>query len=83
MSGITAPHVVEDFLAVVQLLSDGSVVRADESVLTPPGATFPDVPGVQWRDVVYEPAHGLRVRLYRSLSYRHISYGVSGLVFGF
>jgi len=68
MSGITtAPHVVEDLLGVVQLLSDGSVVRADESVLTPPGATFPDVPAVQWTDVVYDrPARGLRVRLYRS-----------------
>ncbi|XP_066313850.1 carboxylesterase 15-like [Miscanthus floridulus] len=67
MSGITtAPQVVEDLLGVVQLLSDGSVVRADESVLTPPGATFPDVPAVQWRDVVYDPARGLRVRLYRS-----------------
>jgi len=67
MSGITtAPHVVEDFLGVVHLLSDGSVVRADKSVLTPPGVTFPGVPGVQWRHVVYDPARGLRVRLYTS-----------------
>ncbi|TVU21767.1 hypothetical protein EJB05_31425, partial [Eragrostis curvula] len=65
MSGEAAPHVVEDFLGgVIQLLSDGSVVRADESVLMPK-ETFPGVPGVQWTDVVYDATRGLKVRLYR------------------
>ncbi|KAJ1282540.1 hypothetical protein BS78_03G060400 [Paspalum vaginatum] len=59
-----APHVVEDFFGVVQLLSDGSVVRGDESVLMPAGP-FPDVPGVQWKDAVYDAARGLKVRVYR------------------
>ncbi|KAL6847946.1 hypothetical protein ACP4OV_022074 [Aristida adscensionis] len=67
MSGgdAAAPHVVEDFFGVVRLLSDGAVVRGDESVLMPTDAeAFPDVPGVQWRDVVYDATRGLRVRVY-------------------
>jgi acetyl esterase/lipase len=63
MSGDKAPHVVEDYRSVLQLLSDGTVVRSDAEVLPP--ASFPDVPGVQWKDVVYDAAHGLRLRLYR------------------
>ncbi|KAK3163922.1 hypothetical protein QOZ80_1AG0010260 [Eleusine coracana subsp. coracana] len=65
MSGDTArPQVVEDFMDVVQLLSDGSVVRGDESVLLSAGP-FPVVPGVQWKDVVYDATRGLKVRVYR------------------
>ncbi|XP_037417573.1 probable carboxylesterase 15 [Triticum dicoccoides] len=67
MAGDTAPHVVEDLLGIVQLLSDGSVVRGDESVLGPK-EPLPDVPGVEWKDVVYHAAHGLRVRVYRPAS---------------
>nr|CAB3472140.1 unnamed protein product [Digitaria exilis] len=62
-----APHVVEDFFGVVRLLSDGSVLRGDESILMPVGP-FPDIPGVQWKDAVYDAARGLRVRLYRPSS---------------
>ncbi|KAL6847943.1 hypothetical protein ACP4OV_022071 [Aristida adscensionis] len=65
MSGDTAPHVVEDFLGVVQLLSDGSVVRGDDAVLKPAAEAIPDVPGVDWTDVVYDATHGLKVRLYK------------------
>ncbi|GJN05755.1 hypothetical protein PR202_ga23417 [Eleusine coracana subsp. coracana] len=65
MSGDTAPpQVVEDFCGVVQLLSDGSVVRGDEYGLMP-AETIPDVPGVQWKDVVYDSTRGLKVRVYR------------------
>ncbi|GJN37435.1 hypothetical protein PR202_gb26389 [Eleusine coracana subsp. coracana] len=66
MSGDAAAHVVEDFFGVVRLLSDGSVVRGDQSVLIP-AETVPvaDVPGVQWKDVVYDAARGLKVRVYR------------------
>ncbi|VAH58558.1 unnamed protein product [Triticum turgidum subsp. durum] len=67
MSGGTAPRVVEDFLGVVQLLSDGSVVRGDEAVLRS-NEPLPDVPGVQWKDVLYHAAHGLSVRVYRPAS---------------
>ncbi|KAM0860691.1 hypothetical protein ACQ4PT_046367 [Festuca glaucescens] len=62
--GDTAAHVVEDFFGVVQILCDGTVVRGDEAALQPP-ATYPDVPGVEWKDVVYHAAHGLRARVYR------------------
>ncbi|XP_047061219.1 probable carboxylesterase 15 [Lolium rigidum] len=61
------PHVVEDFYGVVQILSDGTVVRGDEEALQPQ-ATYPDVPGVEWKDVVYHAAHGLRARVYRPSS---------------
>jgi acetyl esterase/lipase len=64
MSGDTAPHVVEDFFGVVQLLSDGSVVRGDETAIMP-AEPFPDVPGVQWKDAMYDAARGLKVRLYK------------------
>nr|CAB3476226.1 unnamed protein product [Digitaria exilis] len=62
-----APDGVEDFFGVVRLLSDGSVLRGDESILMPVGP-FPDIPGVQWKDAVYDAARGLRVRLYRPSS---------------
>jgi acetyl esterase/lipase len=64
MSGDTAPHVVEDFFGAVQLLSDGTVVRGDEAALMP-AEPFPDVPGVEWKDAVYDATRGLKVRLYR------------------
>ncbi|TVU21773.1 hypothetical protein EJB05_31432, partial [Eragrostis curvula] len=65
MSSKAAPHVVESFLGgVIQLLSDGTVVRADDSVFMPK-ETFPGVPGVQWMDVVYDAMRGLKVRVYR------------------
>lgn len=64
MSSDTAPHVVEDFFGAIQLLSDGTVVRGDEAALLPP-KPFPDVPGVQWKDAVYDAARGLKVRVYR------------------
>ncbi|KQK06611.1 probable carboxylesterase 15 [Brachypodium distachyon] len=71
MSSYTAPqaqaHVVEDFFGVVQLRSDGSVIRGDESVLFPP-EQYPEVPGVEWKDVVYHAAHGLKARVYRPSS---------------
>ncbi|CAO2185720.1 unnamed protein product [Urochloa humidicola] len=64
MSGGTAePVVVEDFFGVVKLFSDGSVIRGDETTIIPPGP-YPDVPGVQWKDAVYDAARGLKVRVY-------------------
>uniref|UniRef100_A0ACD5TRW0 Uncharacterized protein n=1 Tax=Avena sativa TaxID=4498 RepID=A0ACD5TRW0_AVESA len=65
--GDTAPRVVEDFFGVVQILSDGTVIRGDEAALQPK-ETYPDVPGVQWKDVLYHPTHGLRARVYRPAS---------------
>ncbi|KAJ1282539.1 hypothetical protein BS78_03G060300 [Paspalum vaginatum] len=64
MSGDAAPHVVEDFFGVVRLLSDGSVVRGDETVLMPVQPVS-DVPCVEWKDAMYDAARGLKVRVYR------------------
>ncbi|GJN37434.1 hypothetical protein PR202_gb26388 [Eleusine coracana subsp. coracana] len=65
MSGdTTALHVVEDYRGVIQILSDGTILRSDPAVLRPP-ERCPDVPTVQWKDVVYAPAHGLKLRMYR------------------
>ncbi|TVU21786.1 hypothetical protein EJB05_31448, partial [Eragrostis curvula] len=62
MSGDTAPpQVVENFFDVVRLLSDGSVVRGEESALLPAGP-FPDV---EWKDVVYDTTLSLKVRVYK------------------
>ncbi|KAF8667365.1 hypothetical protein HU200_053044 [Digitaria exilis] len=66
MSGDTAPpHVVEDCLGIVQLLSDGTVVRPDAAQLLPPTTFFPDVPGVEWEDVAFDAPRGLKLRMYR------------------
>uniref|UniRef100_A0A0D3EJR0 Alpha/beta hydrolase fold-3 domain-containing protein n=1 Tax=Oryza barthii TaxID=65489 RepID=A0A0D3EJR0_9ORYZ len=58
------PHVVEDFFGVIQLLSDGSVVRADDAALLAM-PELQDVPGVQWKDAVYDATHGLMVRVFK------------------
>jgi hypothetical protein len=66
MSGDTATRVVEDFFGVVRLFSDGSVVRVDQSVVMPAETVpVPDVPGVQWKEVVYDATRSLKVRIYR------------------
>ncbi|KAJ1282534.1 hypothetical protein BS78_03G059800 [Paspalum vaginatum] len=62
-----SPVVVDDYRGVIQILSDGTIVRSDPSVLRAP-EQFPNVPGVQWEDVVYDAAHGLRLRVYRPSS---------------
>jgi acetyl esterase/lipase len=60
MSSDTAPpQVVEDFFGVVQLFNDGSVIM--------PAGPLPDVPGVEWKDVVYDAARSLKVHVYRPL----------------
>ena len=64
MSGGEAQRVVEDFFGVIRLFGEGSVVRGDESAIMPAGP-FPDAPGVQWKDAVYDAARGLKVRVYR------------------
>jgi acetyl esterase/lipase len=62
----TEPHVVEDCRGVLQLMSDGTVRRSAE-----PPALFSAVDvsedecGVEWKDVTWDPAHGLNARLYR------------------
>jgi hypothetical protein len=45
-------------------LSDGSVVRGDESIIMP-AWPLQNVPGVQWKDVVYDAVHDLSLRMYK------------------
>lgn len=65
-SSAPPPHVVDDCLGVVQLLSDGTVTRPTRSFLSDPPAheVRRDLP-VEWKDVVYDESHGLRLRMYR------------------
>ncbi|XP_072957690.1 strigolactones hydrolase CXE15-like [Typha angustifolia] len=62
-SSPSAPYVVEDCRGHLQLLSDGTVVRS-------PHPIFPvDVPNdfpVDWKDILFDPNHGLHLRLYMS-----------------
>ncbi|KAF8730803.1 hypothetical protein HU200_016670 [Digitaria exilis] len=57
------PYVVEDCCGVLQILSDGTVVRFDPPPY-PPGDAY-DASRVEWKDVVYHPGHDLGVRIYR------------------
>ena len=61
----TAPHVVDDCLGIVQLLSDGTVTRSAEYSAPPLQGKVPSNQPVQWKDVVYNAAHVLRLRMYR------------------
>ena len=57
------PHVVEDCRGVLQLLSDGTVVRSGAA---PYAVEDRDDGRVEWRDAVYDGAQGeLGVRMYR------------------
>ncbi|XP_062212642.1 carboxylesterase 15-like [Phragmites australis] len=64
MLSSSPPHVVEDCPRVLQLLSDGTVVRFDEYNTLPPPSVPPAMP-VRWKDVVYDAAHGLKLRVYK------------------
>ncbi|CAN6309011.1 unnamed protein product [Urochloa humidicola] len=65
VSGDAAPHVVVDFGGIIQILSDGTIVRhADANGLPPP--SFPaSASAAQWKDVVYDPDHDLKLRMYK------------------
>ncbi|KAL6636785.1 hypothetical protein ACP70R_024357 [Stipagrostis hirtigluma subsp. patula] len=64
MSSSSPPYVVEDCPHVLQLLSDGTVVRfADYNTLPPP--SVPPALPVQWKDVVYDAGRGLKLRVYK------------------
>ncbi|TVU41507.1 hypothetical protein EJB05_15033, partial [Eragrostis curvula] len=59
------PHVVEDCLGIVQLLSDGTVRRSTDYSSLPLLSDVPSDLPVQWKDVVYDATHALRLRVYR------------------
>ncbi|XP_043699316.1 probable carboxylesterase 15 [Telopea speciosissima] len=61
----TTPYVVEDCRGVLQVYSDGSIVRSDRS---PFNVTVHDDGSVIWKDVTFDPIHGLQLRLYKPSS---------------
>ncbi|KAL6880185.1 hypothetical protein ACP4OV_011750 [Aristida adscensionis] len=64
VSGDAPPHVVEDCLGQVQLLSDGTVRRPPAELVLHGDAALPSGAPVQWKDVVYDEARSLRLRMY-------------------
>ena len=55
-----APRVVEDCRGVLQVLSDGTIVRSAAVAVD-----VPVDPSVEWKDVVYDAALGLGLRVYK------------------
>lgn len=56
------PYVVDDCRGVLHVYSDGSIVRSSN-----PGIAVPvkDDGSVLWKDVIFDPAHDLQLRLYK------------------
>ncbi|KAL6880678.1 hypothetical protein ACP4OV_012243 [Aristida adscensionis] len=61
------PHVVEDCLGIVQLLSDGTVRRSTDYSYLPLNGDVPSDLPVHWKDVVYDATNALRLRMYRPI----------------
>ncbi|CAL4896397.1 unnamed protein product [Urochloa decumbens] len=57
------PYVVEDCLGLLQVLSDGTVLRFSPPPF-PAGAAYDDG-RVEWQDAVYDAGNNLGVRMYR------------------
>ncbi|KAL6647015.1 hypothetical protein ACP70R_014452 [Stipagrostis hirtigluma subsp. patula] len=64
VSGEASPHVVEDCLGQVQLLSDGTVKRPPAELVLAGDAPLPPDAPVQWKDVVYDETRNLSLRIY-------------------
>ncbi|XP_072957063.1 strigolactones hydrolase CXE15-like [Typha angustifolia] len=60
-SSPSAPYVVEECNGFFQFLSDGTIVRFPEPIF--PVAIPEDFP-VDWKDLLFDPNHGLYLRLY-------------------
>ncbi|CAL4919457.1 unnamed protein product [Urochloa decumbens] len=66
VSSDAEPHVVADLAGMVQLLSDGTIVRDADAVANGlPPASLPSASTTQWKDVVYDPDHDLKLRMYK------------------
>ncbi|CAL4944775.1 unnamed protein product [Urochloa decumbens] len=67
VSSDAEPHVVLDFAGMVQLLSDGTFVRHADAANALPPAPLPASASAaaQWKDVVYDPDHDLKLRMYK------------------
>ena len=60
-------QVLEDFAGLVQLLSDGTVTRRSDANGLPVPSSPPTL-SAEWKDVVYSPNHGLKLRIYRPVA---------------
>ncbi|KAL3628160.1 hypothetical protein CASFOL_027206 [Castilleja foliolosa] len=60
------PHIVEDFLGILQLYSDGSVVRSDHSIRFP--RKVHDDGSAVWKDCLFDENNNLQLRLYKPRS---------------
>ncbi|XP_074285713.1 strigolactones hydrolase CXE15-like [Silene latifolia] len=56
-------YVVEDCRGVLKLMSDGSVIRSDASFF-PTQLDDAKYPSIMWHDLVFDPLHDLKLRLY-------------------
>ncbi|XP_020179726.1 strigolactones hydrolase CXE15-like [Aegilops tauschii subsp. strangulata] len=65
MASSSPPHVVEDMRPFLQLLSDGTVIRFPDYNPLPSPSPPPDQPVVEWKDVVYDADHNLKLRVYK------------------
>ncbi|XP_044949106.1 probable carboxylesterase 15 [Hordeum vulgare subsp. vulgare] len=65
MAFSSPPHVVEDVPPFLQLLSDGTVIRFTDGYPLPIPSPPPGQPVVDWKDVVYDASHSLKLRIYR------------------
>ncbi|KAI4970809.1 hypothetical protein ZWY2020_001723 [Hordeum vulgare] len=59
------PYVVEDCRGVLQLLSDGTIVRSTALPFPICNAEYNDHDGVEWKDAVYDAGLGLGLRMYK------------------
>ncbi|CAN6281059.1 unnamed protein product [Urochloa humidicola] len=59
------PHVVADLAGMVQLLSDGTIIRHADAHGLPPVSLPASTSATQWKDVVYDPDHDLKLRMYK------------------
>ncbi|TVU44677.1 hypothetical protein EJB05_04126, partial [Eragrostis curvula] len=66
-TGDPPAQVIEDFAGLLQLLSDGTVIRCpDLDLYVYPSPAFPPtLPAAEWKDVVYDPTHDLKLRIYK------------------
>ncbi|XP_043699317.1 probable carboxylesterase 15 isoform X1 [Telopea speciosissima] len=61
----TTPYVVEDYRGMLQVYSDGSIVRSYPQNLN---VGVHEDGSVIWKDVTFDPIHGLQLRLYKPSS---------------
>ncbi|XP_022842782.1 probable carboxylesterase 15 [Olea europaea var. sylvestris] len=61
------PHVVEDHLGILQILSNGSIFRIEEKDIIFPMKVHDDG-SVNWKDCLYDKKHDLHLRLYKPWS---------------